>query len=150
MKKLFLVLSMFAFIPGLQAQTFKYVVFTSTDSGDYGMHKNYQPLDSELNSCIYYHLVNNTTKNFGVMFVHENEKGKSNQPVIVTKPLSLLNTLTYDDLDTLQPMSIEQINAKYKEYSSYDKLYFIDRRDFTQTTLTIVEVLPISKVGARY
>lgn len=151
MKKCFLLLFVLTItVFFVHAQNIKYVLFTSTEGGTYGVSKDYQPLDNDLNSCVYFSIFNNIPSDYGAMFVHENEKGQPNQPVITTKPLSFLNTISYDDLDPLQPMSREQIKAKYKEYETYDKLYFIDRRDFTPTTLTVIEVLPISKTGARY
>lgn len=135
----------------VHAQTVKYVIFTSVDeNAKYGVEKSIEETPNDMNSYRIYQLFITQPANYGVMFIHANQKGQSNQPAIESKSLSFLNTISWDDLDVGQPMTKEQIKAKYEHYCTYDKLYFIDRREITSTTITLVEVLPLKKTIKYY
>ncbi|GHU99089.1 hypothetical protein FACS1894159_02570 [Bacteroidia bacterium] len=83
------------------------------------------------------------------MFIHTSYN--PSHPEYQVKPLIFLNSITCEDWDEASPTSSRtQIENKYQELCTYDKVYFIDRNEFTSTSLTVVEVVPLKKVPLPY
>ncbi|MDD4819425.1 MAG: hypothetical protein PHD21_01110 [Flavobacteriales bacterium] len=71
---------------------------------------------------------------------HKNLKSDPNPLRIYKKPLSWLSTIDYVDWDAVGAgKTKKEVDLFFTELHFQERIYMIDRRDFTQDSLTVIE-----------
>lgn len=129
-----------------------YVVFTSVATGD-GVRKavmdgnDYIPQKNNYPRILFF--MEDKKINAFKTFYHESLKSKPDNLTMQLKPKSFLQQIDYIDWDIIAPKlaNREEAEEKYKQILAHDKIYFIDRNDFSSSTIKVIEV---KAMKARY
>ena len=71
---------------------------------------------------------------------HESLKNVQNPLRIYKKPLVWLDSIQYTDWDVVGPQKTKgEVEVFFKELLRQERIYMIDRRDFTADSLTVIE-----------
>lgn len=147
MKKLKLILCCTLLCTMVFSQNPVYVVFTSFDSSSDSKvgvstsvaNKYFDP-QKDCYPFITY-VLRNSNVHYNYIFAHRCLLKETDKPEILIKNLSFLNTVNPIDWDILgTSLTKEQAKEKYNEIKSHDKIYFIDRNDFSGDTIKLVQV----------
>lgn len=126
------------------AQNPIYIVFTSVDSGN-GIRKNiandvFDPLVDRYPFTSY--VFQNRDKKYYYIFTHRCMINDTTPPVVLTKKPDFLKSISYIDWDLMSPnLSKEQTEIKCQEIEQHDTIYFIDRKDFSPTSIKLIQVI---------
>ena len=146
MKKIVLLLLAIVLSSNIFAQTEIYVIFTKVPGGTPGIRHSIID-NADMTDYRYpihfYDMVNRQIKYF-FSFEYSNPKTDPDNPIL-KKPTSFLNGKNCIDWDVVCPTlnTLAKAHAKHKEIIAYDKIYFIDRTQTANGTLTIVPIKPL-------
>ena len=87
--------------------------------------------------AIIYDIYNN---DYSYYIEHESLKNVQNPLRIYKKPLVWLDSIQYTDWDVVGPQKTKgEVEVFFKELLRQERIYMIDRRDFTADSLTVIE-----------
>ena len=144
MKKIILLLTIIALSSNMFAQTEIYVIFTENTSGQGHEFEHSISTGTDLSIFRYpnhYYMMSNSQLGYYFSFEYSNPKTDPDNPIL-KKPTSFLTGKNCIDWDIVCPTlnTLAKAHAKHKEIIAYDKIYFIDRTQTANGTLTIVPV----------
>ncbi len=139
MKKIVLTLLLLGYVFTLSSQSIIYVIFTSTDSETKGVWNSISKHTESVREARHYFTLfdragGNKEQKYFYEFVYENLKEKPNNPAFYDHQ-SILDSKTVIDWDLIT--SKEEAKEKYDYILSHDKIYFIDRKETTSSTIKI-------------
>lgn len=142
MKKLFLTLLLFGCVCLLKSQTIVYVIFTSTNSETKGVWNSIGKKTGSVREARHYFTLfdragGNKEQSYFYDFIYENSKEKPDTPAFYAHQ-SILDTKTVIDWNLVT--SKQEAKEKYDYILSHDKIYFIDKKESTGSTIKIYPV----------
>ena len=146
MRNLLALIFIAVFCSTASAQESKYIVFTSVQSKeDNGIYRTPEHIAAEFHDSTKSNYVN---KYFSIehkhswsnLIVHSNQKNVQNPLRIYKKPLVWLDSIQYTDWDEVgEQKSKKEVEEFFTELHLQERIYMIDRRDFTTDSLTVIE-----------
>ena len=153
MRNLLALIFIAVFCSTASAQESKYIVYTSASANSTKGISRYQVspnntllYDSEKEnypsySFMIYSSSNNGNKDFYSHFICHDSKKDDPRPLhIYKKPLVWLDSIQYTDWDEVgEQMTKKEVEDFFTELHLQERIYMIDRRDFTTDSLTVIE-----------
>ena len=144
MKKIILLFTIIALSGNMFAQSSEvYVIFTKVLAGTPGIQ--YSIIDdadmTDFRYPIHFYRMVNRQVRYYFSFEYVCYKTDPDNPIL-KKPTSFLNGKNCIDWDVVCPTlnTLAKAHAKHREIIAYDKIYFIDRTQTVNGTLTIIPV----------